>query len=108
MYSITLGNGRVLENVSIEGVTCYTQEEITHEDFEYALHEVRITKTANDDSDVEVELAEGVYKDMKIITCCPCRYKPGYMMFQFAPMSEQEKRDLKVASRLDYLEMMTE
>ncbi|MBQ3695268.1 MAG: hypothetical protein IJQ77_08860 [Synergistaceae bacterium] len=108
MYRVTLGNGKILEGVSIEGVTLFTQEKIKREDFEYGLHDVKITKTSNDESDIDVEIAEGTYQNMKLITCCECRYKPGYMMFQFAPMSEQEKRELKVDSRLDYLEMMTE
>ena len=108
MYRIKLGNGREIENVSVEGVICFSEEQLTREDFAYGLHEVRITKTSNDDTDIDVELAEGVYKDMKLIMCCPCRFKPGYVMFHFDFMTERDKKDSQVDARLDYLEMMSE
>ena len=107
MYRVELGNGNIISDVTIEGVTCFTEQEITRADFEYGLHEVKFIRLLDSQTD-ESEIAPGTYHNMKLITCVPCRPRPGFYMFEFAPMSEQELKDLTVESRLDYLEMMSE
>lgn len=107
MYRVELGNGNVISDVKIEGTTYFTKQAITRADFEYGLHEVKIVRLLDSQSD-ESEIAPGTYRNMKLITCCPCRPRPGFFMFEFAPMSEQELRNLNVDARLDYLEMISE
>ena len=111
MHKITLGNGTVLEGVTIEGTTCFIQREISRDEFDGGLHEVTIMPllTGNNSGENSAcEIEPGTYKNLKLITCCECRAKKGYYMFEFGQMNEQELKDKKTEARLDYLEMMVE
>lgn len=107
MYEVKLGNGTTLKNVIIEGETFYTMQPITRDIFEYGLHEVEIVRLLDSQED-ESQIAPGIYKNLKLVTCMPCRPKPGYYMFEFEEMTHEELREQEVDARLDYLEMITE
>lgn len=53
MYTITLGDGTVIENVTIDSGICYAERALSYADFEGKLHTVTITKTGDDPECVE-------------------------------------------------------
>ena len=108
MYTITLGDGTLIENVSIDSGMCYVERALSYADFEGKLHTVTIAKTADDPEGVEPGIQPGIYANMKVEELCELRAKPSVMMFRLGFMSEQEIHDMNVDARLDYLEMMIE
>lgn len=108
MYTITLGDGTLIENVTIDYGMCYVERALSYADFEGKLYIATIAKTADDPEGVEPGIQPGIYKNMTVKELCECRAKPGFMMFRLEFMSKQELHDMSVEARLDYLEMMIE
>lgn len=108
MYKLELSNGKVIQNVSINGGLCSTRQEIDASTFSGGLTRVKFTKTSNDDGDELCMIEPGEYERMKLECVYPDRWDPGTYKFAIVPLSEDELKAMRLESRISYLEMLAE
>ena len=106
MYRITLGNGKILSSLSINGSNFVSQTPVTEEDFRNGLSSIKIEFTGKED-DERVPGLEGVHEHMKLFYCRQFPGSKGYFI-GLADYTPDELKEMKLESRLSYLEMMQE
>ncbi len=105
MYRITLGDGTVLDNLSVNGNMLVSADEtLSASRFEDNLHNVKIEHSGEND---DLILATGTHEHMKLITCQKYPRMSG-VYFVLEDYTAEEIKELRTEARLDYLEMMSE
>lgn len=98
-WKITLADGTQLKNLRLSGNNFISETEITEDIFKGKLSKV-IVEGKEDGQDVKNE-----YEHMELVQIV--HYEDGYY-FILRELSQQELRDEKIQSNLDYLAMMVD
>ena len=98
-YKITLANGTIIDNLSLNGNNFVSKTELTAADFDGKL--AHVTITGPNDGDVCV----GEHGTMMLAEDRVQVWPDGYY-FVLLDIPESTLREIEVDSRLDYIEMM--
>lgn len=108
-YRLTLGNGKVIEGLTLDGNNFVSASKVTESDFADGLDGVLIEYTGDEElaehEQHEVEL--GLHDHMKLLYCKQIAHVQGDY-FVLCDYSAEEIKELRTEARLDYLEMMSE
>lgn len=108
-YRVTLGNGKVLGGLTIDGNNFVSSTKVDETDFADGLDGVMIEYTGDEELGEherhEVEL--GLHDHMKLIYCRQIAHVPGYY-FALADYDASELKELQTEARIEYIMMMTD
>ena len=108
MYKIELSNGRIIENVKINGTVFTTTQAVNAATFSGGLYRIKITQTVKEESD-ELSLIEpGEYEKLKLGDVYADRWNPGKYNFMFDFLTDDDMKEMMTDARLSYLEMLIE
>lgn len=107
MIRITLGNGKVLNNLKQDGNNYVSAEALSESDFAGGLDGVKIEYTLPIDDEGHEETVTEMHDHMKLLYCRQIYGHTGYY-FVIEDYSPAEMKELSVESRIAYLEMITE
>lgn len=99
MYTITLANGNVLRNISLNGSVFTTTNSISREDFAGGLKQVIISGPTDEASAWQ----PGTYRNMRLSYF---RDAPDHKEFCLAFITETELEQIKQRADLEYVAMM--
>lgn len=100
MYKITLSDGTVIDNLSMNGNNFVSATELTEADFEGKLSPVTIT-------DLETGQSE-VHEHMELVQIVNTYYTEGNWYFVLRDLTEDELWRAYVMGNIDYLAMMSD
>ena len=101
-YTIRLSDGTTLTGLTLNGNNFVSENEVTRETFAGKLNGVTITCDEENYSDEFT----GEHAHMKLIQIAQYEWDAGKWYFILSDMSEAELKELRLESRLDYLEML--
>lgn len=105
-YSVTLADGQVLNNLSLNGNNFIANYPITEDIFQFNLATVTITN--NDPSDDDFPMVEmGVHENMQLVQITHEEGSDEWW-FVIIDIPESEMRHADIMAKLDYLAMMTD
>ena len=108
MYKLEFSNGYVIDEAEGKGGFYLVAGELNRSDIEGGLSRVIVTRTSTGDPDEEDFMEPGTYEHQRIATCCAANFQPGYTMLELRGMTENELREMRIMSKVEYLAMMTD
>ena len=107
MFKITLGNGKILDNINVSGTNFVSMSELSENDFADGLRNVKIEFTGKNEDFIQPPVSLGTHALLKLLYCKAMSDEPGYF-FVLDEYSQQELSQLNLNSRLAYLEMLND
>lgn len=95
MFTITLRDGTILENLEESAGNFISSEEITADVFEDNLQSITISDGENEEN----------CEDMALVYL---REQDGKYWFRLRELARQEKTDMKISADIEYIAMMTD